>query len=267
LKKLKFSALLCAIAFLLCFIAGPKDDFVEVKHHPTALISEVEKTEDVSFIKKSEQMIEPTVILYLIQNGTSIGNGTAFSIAYDRKQDKSYFLTNDHICDGTGNGIIMVGEQSNDNIASFIYDNSPDMFFELVDTSPADDLCLVSTKGYWRPVKINKRAGNLNQMDKLYIVGSPTSNFPIIIDTYFSGYMSRNQLSSFSGDGSLLMISEEIHPGHSGSPVFNDKGELVGIVSASTVRGVVPGGLLFSYGGIAIPLSDILVFLDKNNIK
>ena len=41
-------------------------------------------------------------------------------------------------------------------------------------------------------------------------------------------------------------------PGHSGSPVFNERGEVIGVIMASMSAG---------YGGIIIPSESIISFL------
>jgi V8-like Glu-specific endopeptidase len=54
----------------------------------------------------------------------------------------------------------------------------------------------------------------------------------------------------------FLLTSEEVYPGHSGSPIFNENGEVIGIIFASFP----------TYGGIGIPVGDIHKFLqDANN--
>ena len=55
-------------------------------------------------------------------------------------------------------------------------------------------------------------------------------------------------METMSEEGNdLLLVSEQIFPGHSGSPVFNQEGELIGVVFAS----------MQTYGGIAISHKDI----------
>lgn len=268
MNKLKLLGLFLSVTFFCYLIAGPKN-ILTVSKQPIAEISHTEKAEIVSATQTYKRMVEPVVVIYTLRGERPISTGTAFSVAYDKKEDKTYFLTNNHICSTSDFGTIMVGEQANNDQAHFTYDGNPDMKFELIDTSPDDDLCLLRTDGYFKPVKINKKNVELRQAEKLYLVGAPNSNFPIILETYFSGYLHRSFLRIISKEGhDALMISEIVQPGHSGSPIYNEKGELVGIVFASSVReNLAPGVSLFSYGGLGISLHDILEFLEKNGIE
>lgn len=116
------------------------------------------------------------------------------------------------------------------------------------------DLCLVAAYGFIKPAIIADISYEPELFEKVFIIGGPTGNFPIIIDTYISGSSTRESIMlgglSHSGND-FLLISEQIFPGHSGSPVFNQAGEVVGIVFAS----------LETYGGFAISHKDIFELL------
>jgi serine protease Do len=268
LKNLKLLALFIVVTLICFVIAGPKN-IITINNEPVAKISQIDKIETASANQIYRQMVEPVVILYIMNEETLTGSGTAFSIGYNKKEDQTYFLTNNHLCNDTSLSIIRVGEQANQDQASFVYDNNPDMTFQIINTDPKNDLCLLRTDGYFKPVKINKKRTELKQAESLYIVGAPNSNFPIILETYFSGYVTRNHLSVIGTEGhAAIMVSEMLKPGHSGSPVYNEKGELIGIVFASSVRHTLSLGVgLYSYGGMVIALPDILEFLESNGIN
>ena len=50
----------------------------------------------------------------------------------------------------------------------------------------------------------------------------------------------------------LILLSEQVFPGHSGSPVFTKDGRVIGIVF----------GALRSYGGLAVSVKDIYLILE-----
>lgn len=228
-----------------------------------------DKAEEVSIKTDYKRMVEPVVVIYTLSGNAVTGSGTAFAAAYDKKADETYFLSNNHVCSPTFD-TLFVGEKLNDSQASFTFDGHPDLIFTIVDVDPANDLCLLKASGFHQPVRINKKNEKLEVAQRLFVVGAPNSNAPIILETFFSGYVSRSALPNLgmTGTSQALMISEMLQPGHSGSPIFNKKGELVGIGFASSVRDRVDHNTaLFSYGGLGIGLPDILKFLEKNGIK
>ena len=271
MDKLKLFALFITVT-LVCFIVASPNDIIIINDEPIAIMSKPDEIEEISTSQVYRRMIEPVVIIYTLDEGRPIGSGTAFSIAYDKKTERTYFLTNNHICSTTAYGlpnVSIVGEQAVEDKVTIFYDGTPDMVFQVVSTEPGSDLCLLVTDGYYKPVKVDKKNTKLSQGEKLFVVGAPSSNFPIILEAYFSGYIDRNGLRLLSPYGHpAIMASEIFHPGHSGSPVYNEDGELIGIAFASSVRvHLGPGVTMYSYGGLIISLNDILEFLEKNGIK
>lgn len=267
MKKINFLILFIVITIICIFLSKPNKiininkDNLDVKDHSSIHM--------VSSSEKYNKMIEPVIIIYILDGNNLLGSGTGFSISYDKKNNQTYFLTNNHICESVKLGAKMIAKQSLNNMASLTYDGSPGMNLEIIDAIFASDLCLLRTDSFVRPVKISKSKLFLTQGDELYVIGAPNSNFPIILETYFSGYIDRKFASTLSYDGyDIIMVSEMIHPGHSGSPIYTANGDLAGIVFAAPIRRMIaPDLALHSYGGLGISMLDILNFLDKNNIK
>lgn len=225
--------------------------------------------DDIIFTKsKNVQIIDPIIMIYIEEEDLITGEGTGFSVSYDKKKDETYFLTNNHICTSEySRGTSLLGRTVTNDEAVINYNAEGNVQLKIVSLSPENDLCLLKTSGYFRPVKINRKI-KIRQGDKLTMIGAPNGNFPIILDTYFSGYLQRSQIGMPESDGApIMMVSELLHPGHSGSPIYNKSGELVGIAFGSSVRGYVGMSILFSYGGFAVGLPDILTFLEQNDIK
>lgn len=81
--------------------------------------------------------------------------------------------------------------------------------------------------------------------DTVTIIGNPLDFFRIVIRGQVSGY------SRLSGaEEAVLEINAPIHPGHSGSPVFNAKGEVVAVIFAARQSGDPP-----VQKGLALPVS------------
>lgn len=219
---------------------------------------------------KQERMLHPAVRILNIQESFEMYNllggydtqtnveteiflstASGFSIQYNPVDDISFIITNDHFCSAIMPNSILAIENykktapniSNDYISS-----------KVLYTDSELDLCLIAAFGFIKPAIIADISYQPELFEKVFIVGGPTGNFPIIIDTYISGSSTRESimLGGISNDGNdFLLISEQIFPGHSGSPVFNQEGEVIGVVFAS----------LETYGGFAISHKDIFELL------
>ena len=74
------------------------------------------------------------------------------------------------------------------------------------------------------PFTIRKNMSDLGE--EIFTLGYPRSDNDIV---YGKGYLSAQ--SGFEGDSNAYQIQISANPGYSGAPVFNDKAELVGIIS------------------------------------
>ena len=212
---------------------------------------------------KEERMMHPTVIITSIvmtvspDTGTigyiTLSAATGFSVKYDIKNNESLIITNDHFC------------RTNLSDVSFLIEDYSKSSFEskrsyldgeIVLTEPSLDLCLIKAEGYIRPATLASYSYTPRAFEEIYVIGSPSGNFPIIFDSYISNIISRKEiaLGPMSPEGnSFLLISEQVFPGHSGSPVFTRDGEVIGIIF----------GALKSYGGLAISVKDIYSILER----
>jgi S1-C subfamily serine protease len=180
-------------------------------------------------------------------------SATGFSIAYDVTTDSSLVLTNDHFCNEITADSTLHIEDYSQKLIDWSEGNSD---LRVMKTSPALDLCLIQARGFIKPVKLIDDLYFPQLFEKVYVIGAPAGDFPIILDTYISSFLDRDRisLSSLSTSGNkFIMISEEILPGHSGSPIFTLDGEVIGILF----------GALPQYGGFAASANDIKLFLEN----
>ena len=211
---------------------------------------------------KEERMMHPTVkitsIVMTDSPDTGLGGyitlsaATGFSIKYDIQNNESLIITNDHFC------------KTNLSDVSFIIEDYSKSSFEskrsyldgkIVLSESSLDLCLIKADGYIRPAILANYNYTPRAFEEIYVIGSPSGNFPIIFDSYVSNVISRKEiaLGSMNPEGnSFLLISEQVFPGHSGSPVFTKDGKVIGIIF----------GALRSYGGLAISVKDIYKILE-----
>lgn len=260
-----FAALLISIIPLSLPQGGKIIDYVN-----NGINEEIKAEYTSKFYKidlENKKIIEP-VIKINVDVVTDIGpkpfsSGTGFSIKYDKTSGKSYVLTNSHICSVKDNFPFEF---------KFYYENhtaimSPEargMSGELLVISKDDskDICLMETNNYIPPVEIASKNYQVNQGEKIKITGAPNGVYPIILDSYISNLFDRNLMDDISPGGRpLYLISSMIFPGHSGSPIFNKKDEVIGIVfiNLSNQEGPI-------YGAAGIPLEDIIEFIEFSKL-
>lgn len=229
------------------------------------------------FINKKEHMFEPTVKLTLSEKMTTfmgfdlgepifvpVSSATGFAFKWNKQTNRTYILTNNHFCEDLFflDGIITAetGSMMKEKDTSFI-----GMEAALEFTDPQYDLCVVSVGVKLTTVSFENEKSKLKPMDELTIVGAPMGVYPIIINTSFSQYVPRlwGALGDMNTEGNdFLMVSSIIMPGSSGSPVFNDSGKVVGIIYSGSQSQGLP-----IYGGMAIPVADINLFLSSDELE
>lgn len=191
-----------------------------------------------------------------------MSSATGFSIAYDKDANVSFIVTNNHFCVSMFEMMPLTGrfyyEAFDDQLSANNSYNEKDMFVVGIDETK--DLCLLVAVGYVRPVKIAPEKYKPSSMEPVRIIGAPSGIFPIIVDTYVSGTTSRDLLPEHMREGEdLILVSCVIVGGQSGSPIFNRRGQVIGVIFLGLNSGNVP-----TYGSPAIPLSDLREFLDDN---
>lgn len=198
----------------------------------------------------------------MIRNFTKTSGGTG--VILHSYQFHSFVLTNAHVCEVVKDGGVVT---TSDNL---------DLIVESFIKSAVHDLCLIKVQAN---LNINMPLAQLpiHLYDKITVVGHPHLNPITISHGYFgdkviikvvTGAKSCTQEDIDNPDTSLgcLMfniapiikqyqaryVSATVQPGSSGSPVYNEDGEISGLIFA--------GAGDFSYG-YAVPLEYILHFL------
>lgn len=167
---------------------------------------------------------------------TSTGSG--FIISED-----GYIVTNYHVVEGSS-GVLVTTHDKKEYEASIVgYDENHDMAVLKVD---AADLLAVTLGS----------SDALIVGDQVVAIGNPLGK---LTNSLTVGYISAKD-RSVSTDGTsinMLQTDAAINSGNSGGPLFNMKGEVIGITSAK-YSGTTSSGAVIEGIGFAIPMDDVI---------
>lgn len=178
----------------------------------------------------------------VVMVSTPTGLGSGFIIHQD-----GYVVTNDHVVAGEHEIAVTVYRREKGGLEKAIYEN-----VRIVATSPAQDLALLKIEdegaGGFSTVPIGESDG-LMQGERVFAIGSPLG----LERSVSEGIISlRNRIIA----GRLfIQQTAEISPGNSGGPLFNLRGEVVGVNNMKVVAAGAEGL------GFAIPSNVLKVFL------
>ena len=173
-------------------------------------------------------------------------SGTGFAVSHD-----GHIITNHHVIDACQE--VKVRYKSDDILAKLIaFDTVNDLAILKIDTKPSSVL----------PISYS----NPEILQEIYVAG-----FPFGEKFSTSIKMTKGIISSLTGIGnnySNIQIDAALQPGNSGGPVFDDKGNVVGVAVAKIDLeyaieefGVVPENTNFG-----IKSSVVINFLESNSI-
>ena len=172
---------------------------------------------------------------------TPIGLGSGFLIHPD-----GYIVTNDHVVAGERQISVTQFKGSRTELVKRNYDN-----VKIVATGGNLDLALlkIEGEGFKFPFVILGDSPNLKQGERVFAIGSPLG----LERSVSEGIVSlRNRIIS---DRLHIQTTAEISPGNSGGPLFNYKGEVVGVNNMKVVAQGAEGL------GFSIPVDSLKTFL------
>ena len=146
------------------------------------------------------------------------GSATCFAIS-----NKGYFVTNYHVI-ANAKTIMIRGINGNydknykANVVNFDKNND----LAILNISP-DSVKIIGSI----PFSINSKISNIGE--SVYVLGYPLRATMGDEIKLTNGIISSK--TGFQGDVSCYQVSAPVQPGNSGAPIFNTKGELIGIIS------------------------------------
>lgn len=206
-KTIAIAASIAGVTSLLTYAASnlvaPKADVNQVQEL-SKKIDDIKKTTDAqgSELNKVKDDLK-------VPNVKFKSSGTAFLI-----DGKGYLATNAHIIKNSNTVVVLnnKGEEYNAKIA-FI-DNAKDLAILKITDNEYKPVPL--------PYAISKSSTDI--AEPIYTFGYPRNEI-----VYGEGYLSAK--TGFNGDTLSCQIDVPANPGNSGGPVFNENGEVIGILS------------------------------------
>ena len=147
---------------------------------------------------------------------------TAFAV------DKTYLATAGHFCVGA---FEMAMQSKNLKTTMTYVDGNEELTtvndFKIVAIDVKNDLCVIEKPMHRLiPVKLAKDF-RPKIRDKVYTVGAPRGTFPIETQGYISSPFIFSENEDLNGK---VLCSLAIYSGNSGSPAYNDSGEVIGVI-------------------------------------
>ena len=171
------------------------------------------------------------------QNGTATATGSGFVLTQD-----GYVVTNYHVVEG--NGKLSVQTYDGKTYAA-----------KLVGYDSPNDVALLKIEATGLQPVVLGSSNDLVVGDQVVAIGNPLGQ---LTSTLTVGYISAKE-RNVTTDGfaiNMLQTDAAINSGNSGGPLFNMKGEVIGITTAK-YSGTSSSGATIEGVGFAIPIDDV----------
>ena len=159
--------------------------------------------------------------------------GTAFAIR--NINNNTYMLTVNHLCESRFKEVVAFSAagpktERNDFVGRTVY------------ASSENDICIIrlyDTGDQFTALKFAEEPPVAG--DRIFTIGSPSGTFPTKTDGYVAGHdmlgmVPEGEVSSDAEIKTLLVTSVPAFSGNSGGPLYNERYEVVGMISATHKR-------------------------------
>ncbi|MBR1972869.1 MAG: trypsin-like peptidase domain-containing protein [Oscillospiraceae bacterium] len=174
-------------------------------------------------------------------SGSSAGSGFIFS-------EDGYIITNYHVVENATSITVTTHDGTEYEAELKGYDSS------------ANDLALLKVEATGLPAAAIGNSGSLSIGDMVVAIGNPLGE---LTSTQTVGYVSgigREVATDSLTTINMIQTDAAINPGNSGGPLFNMRGEVIGITTAK-YSGSTGSGASIEGIGFAIPIDDVMTVL------
>ena len=179
---------------------------------------------------------------YYGATGTSTGSGFILS-------EDGYVATNYHVVEGATDITVIMHDGTEYPAVMVGYDDS------------ANDLAVLKVEATGLPAAAIGNSSELAIGDMVVAIGNPLGE---LTSTQTVGYVSgigREVATGSLTTISMIQTDAAINPGNSGGPLFNMRGEVIGITTAK-YSGTTGSGASIEGIGFAIPIDDVMSVMD-----
>ena len=182
-----------------------------------------------------------TATIYGQTTGTSSGSGFILS-------EDGYVVTNHHVIDGASSVTVSTYEGTQYTA-------------EIVGSDSTNDVALLKVDASGLPAVTLGSSDNLIVGDQVVAIGNPLGE---LTSTMTVGYVSAKDRDVTTDGTTINMLQTDvaINSGNSGGPLFNMKGEVVGITTAK-YSGSSSSGATIEGIGFAIPIDDVYGIIES----
>lgn len=206
---------------------------------------EMQTRDPVKVVQSSEKSVVVIV--------TDVGAGSGFVITKD-----GFVATNYHVIEGSSKLTVTI--QKRDTRDKMELPGA-----RIVAVDPDRDLCIiklpacpedVGTDGKYRatPVRINSE---VRSGENVIVIGNPGMGSQLLDYTVTRGIISN--ASRTLGKRKVIQTSAPVNPGNSGGPLFDDSGNVLGVVTAK--------GLGVESVTFAVPVADLLDLFARRSVQ
>jgi len=182
-----------------------------------------------------EQTVASFFGRYYTQTASSTGSG--FFITAD-----GYIVTNYHVIENA------------DTITVSTYDGST-YKATVRGYEEANDIAVIKVEGSFKPVSVGS-SSELSVGDDILVIGNPLGSLSYTFTDGVVSYLNRMITGDTGTTINMFQTNAAINEGNSGGPVYNMKGEVVGIASAKYASSSIEGL------GFCIPIDDVLKMIN-----
>ena len=186
------------------------------------------------------------VVAVTVKTAAGVGSGTGIIMTED-----GYIATNQHVIENAT------------EITVQLYDGSK-YTATLVGSSAIDDLAVLKIEKKGLPVAVFGDSSKVSVGDRTVVIGHPAGLIFGWTSTY--GFVSainrdvmiRNYYGTLVKKMTLLQTDANVNKGNSGGPMFNDRGEVIGIITMKLVGNYEGMGFAIP-SNVAVPLLETLM--------
>lgn len=191
-----------------------------------------------------KKVYNSVVLIENLKGNTLQGSGSGF--VYKKDKDYAYILTNQHVINNAAK--VTVKFANKEKIEGKLLGSDQILDIAVVRIPASDDIKALTLS----------TSKNLVLGELVFAIGSPVSNeyFNSVTGGFISGL---NRKVAVQSDmlQNVIQIDVAINPGNSGGPLFNIKGDVIGITSMKLVNDKIEGM------GFAIPIEDALAHINE----